>query len=170
MKKSARARRMERRHKRHRGGATLSLTSLMDIFTILVFFLLVNSSNNQQLPDNENITLPESTAKELPEEVLTVQVSGQAVIIDGTEVANVRQILQSEKETVPALVKELKQRSESTLPVGNSEKTEKLGRQVLILADREIPYKLLQKVMVSCNKTDYRRISFAVLRKAGEEA
>ncbi len=170
MKKSARARRMERRHKRHRGGATLSLTSLMDIFTILVFFLLVNSSNNQQLPDNENITLPESTAKELPDEVLTVQVSGQAVIIDGTKIADVRQILQSQQDTVPSLVQELNQRSERTLPVGNAGKAEKLGRQVLILADREIPYKLLQKVMVSCNKTDYRRISFAVLRKAEEEA
>jgi biopolymer transport protein ExbD len=141
----------------------------MDIFTILVFFLLVNSSNNQQLPDNENITLPESTAKQLPEEVLTIQVSGQNVIIDNKKVADVRQILESDEDKIPALIQELKRRSDRSLPVGNAEKAKKLGRQVLILADREIPYKLLQKVMVSCNQTDYRRISFAVLRKAQEE-
>jgi biopolymer transport protein ExbD len=171
MKKSARARRMERRHKRHRGTATLSLTSLMDIFTILVFFLLVNSSNNQQLPDNENITLPESNAEELPEEILTIQVSNQAVIIENTRVADVKEILQSEEDVVPALVQELKRRAERTIPTGDTEEDsqEQPGRKVMILGDREIPYKLLQKIMMSCNRTDYTRISFAVLRKAEEE-
>lgn len=167
MKKSARARRMERRQKRHRGSATLSLTSLMDIFTILVFFLLVNSSNNQQLPDNENITLPESNAEELPEEILTIQISNQAVIIDNTRVATVEDILQSEEDVVPALVEELKRRAERTIPTGGDQ--EQAGRKVMILGDRDIPYKLLQKIMMSCNKTDYTRISFAVLRKAEEE-
>lgn len=170
MKKSARARRMERRHKRHRGASTLNLTSLMDIFTILVFFLLVNSSNNQQLPDNENITLPESTAEELPEEILTIQVSDRAIIIENTRVASVEDILQSDEDVVPALVKELNRRAERTSPVGTPEEVEKLGRKIMILGDRDIPYKLLKKIMLSCNRTDYTQISFAVLRKAEEEA
>lgn len=170
MKKSARARRMERRHKRHRGGAALNLTSLMDIFTILVFFLLVNSSNNQQLPDNKNITLPESTAKERPEEILTIQVSNKSVIVQGKRVATVPEILQSDDEVVPALVEELKRRARDTLPIGGTGNEGKQGqRKVMILGDRNIPYKLLQKIMLSCNRTDYTRISFAVLRKAEEE-
>jgi len=46
MQKSHRAARMDRRHKRgKKAGVALNLVSLMDIFTILVFFLLVNSTN-----------------------------------------------------------------------------------------------------------------------------
>ena len=43
MKMSRRAKRMDRHHRRNKGNAVLNLVSLMDIFTILVFFLLVNS-------------------------------------------------------------------------------------------------------------------------------
>lgn len=167
MKKSARARRMERHHARHRGAATLNLTSLMDIFTILVFFLLVNASNNQQLPDNENIVLPESTAEELPEEILTIQVSNREIIVQDTRVASVDQVLQSEEEVIPALVEELQFRASRSLPVVNEEGVAE--RKVMIMGDRNIPYKLLQKIMVSSNQTDYTKISFAVLKKAEEE-
>lgn len=167
MKKSARARRMERHHARHRGAATLNLTSLMDIFTILVFFLLVNASNNQQLPDNKNIVLPESTAEELPEEILTIQVSNEEIIVQDTRVASVDQVLQSEEEVIPALVEELQFRASRSLPVLNEEGIAE--RKVMIMGDRNIPYKLLQKIMVSSNQTDYTKISFAVLKKAEEE-
>lgn len=167
MKKSARARRMERHHKRHRGAATLNLTSLMDIFTILVFFLLVNASNNQQLPDNEDIVLPESTAEELPKEVLTIQVSNQEIIVQGQRVAIVDQVLASEEDVIPALVEELQYRASRSLPVLND--AGQAEREVMIMGDREIPYKLLQKIMVSSNQTPYTKISFAVLKKAEEE-
>lgn len=167
MKKSARARRMERHHARHRGAATLNLTSLMDIFTILVFFLLVNASNSQQLPDNKDIVLPESTADELPEEVLTIQVSNQDIIVQDSRVASVEQVLQSDEQTIPALMEELQFRASRTLPVLNDEGVAE--REVMIMGDRDIPYKLLQKIMVSCNQTDYTKISFAVLKKAEEE-
>ncbi len=72
MKKSTRAIRMDRRHKRHQNVPTINLVSLMDIFTILVFFLLVNSSNTQQPPGNKSIELPESVAEQLPKETLVV--------------------------------------------------------------------------------------------------
>jgi biopolymer transport protein TolR len=167
MKKSARARRMERHHKRHRTTASLNLTSLMDIFTILVFFLLVNASNNQQLPDNKNIVLPESVAEELPEEVLTIQVSNQSIIVQDTRIADVTEVLAQEDKIIESLVEELQFRASRALPTVNAEGVAE--REVMILGDRQIPYRLLQKIMVSCNQTDYNKISFAVLRKAEEE-
>ena len=62
MVKSARAKRMEKHHKRNKGAGALNLVSLMDIFTILVFFLLVNSSDVQTLPNAKDMKLPESIA------------------------------------------------------------------------------------------------------------
>ena len=60
MAKSARAKRMAKHHRRNKGKGTLNLVSLMDIFTILVFFLLVNSSDVQTLPNAKDLQLPES--------------------------------------------------------------------------------------------------------------
>ena len=88
MKKSARARRMARHHGRHKMVATLNLTALMDIFTILLIFLLVNNNNAAKLPDDQDIQLPESTAQELPNDVLIIQVSPSSVVIDGRKIAD----------------------------------------------------------------------------------
>ena len=53
MVRSGRAKRMEKHHKRNKSTAALNLVSLMDIFTILVFFLLVNSSDVETLPSTK---------------------------------------------------------------------------------------------------------------------
>jgi len=167
MKKSSRAKRMDRRHARMRGGASLSLTSLMDIFTILVFFLLVNSSNNQQLPDNKDIALPESTAQEVPEEVLTIQISASDIIVQDIRIASANEVLSQEDDVVASLVEELNFRASRSAPVVNAEGIAE--REVMVLADKDTPYALIKKIMVSCTQTEYSKISFAVLRIADDE-
>ena len=75
MHRSGRANRMDRRHKRGRMGSALNLVSLMDIFTILVFFLLVNSSDVEVLPNAKEIQLPESIAEEKAKETEVILIS-----------------------------------------------------------------------------------------------
>ena len=70
MVKSARAKRMEKHHRRHKSGTALNLVSLMDIFTILVFFLLVSSSEVEVLPNAKDIQLPEAIAQEKAKETV----------------------------------------------------------------------------------------------------
>ena len=111
MKKSARARRMARHHGKHKAVATLNLTALMDIFTILLIFLLVNNNNAAKLPDNKDIQLPESIAQELPNEVLTIQVSPNDVIVEGQRIADTQTVKAQQERTVQALVDELKFRA-----------------------------------------------------------
>ncbi len=67
---SRRAKRMERHHQRTKKQASLNMVSLMDIFTILVFFLLVSSSSVQDLPNAKKIKLPESVAQKMPKETV----------------------------------------------------------------------------------------------------
>src|SRR5210317_233160 len=95
MTMSRRARRMERNHKRNKQGA-LNLVSLMDIFTILVFFLLVSSSNVQQLPNKKDIRLPTSLATKAPQETLVIFVTREKILLQGREVATVSAELLSE--------------------------------------------------------------------------
>ena len=60
---SFRGKRLERKASEQRRGGTLNLVSLMDIFTILVFFLLVNSAAVEVLPTPQAMTLPNSSAE-----------------------------------------------------------------------------------------------------------
>jgi biopolymer transport protein TolR len=167
MKKSSRGKRMERRHARHKGVATLNLTSLMDIFTILVFFLLVNSSNTQQPPENKDIVLPESTAETVPDDVLKIQISVRDIIVQDIRIDATVAENEDGATIIPALVDELKFRASRSLPVLNA--AGEAEREVMILADRKVPYSTIRNVMVSANQTDYTKISFAVLRKAEED-
>ncbi len=164
MKKSARARRMARHHGRHKMVATLNLTSLMDIFTILLIFLLVNNNNAAKLPEDQDIQLPESTAQELPNDVLIIQVSATNVIIDGRKIADTQAVKVQEERTVDALVEELKFRASRALAVNPEDE-----REVMIQADRDVPYAVIKKLMRSCMETPYTKVAFAVLKVAEEE-
>ena len=168
MKKSARAIRMDRRHKRHRALPSINLVSLMDIFTILVFFLLVNSSNTQQPPNNKTIELPKSVAEQLPKETLTVMVTENDIIVNGRPVEKVSTIMNSATDVIPALQQELLfQARKSVVPVNEFGIAE---REVTIMGDRDIPYKLLRRIMMTCSQSEYSRISLAVLRKTEDES
>ena len=164
MKKSARARRMARHHGKHKAVATLNLTSLMDIFTILLIFLLVNNNNAAKLPDNQDIQLPESIAQELPSEVLTIQVSPNDVIVEGQRIADTEAVKAQQERTVKTLVDELNFRASQSLGAGADEE-----REVMILADREVPYAVIKKLMRSCMETPYTKVAFAVLKVAEED-
>jgi|TARA_R100000655_G_scaffold3861_2_gene12756 biopolymer transport protein TolR len=165
VKKSARARRMARHHGRHKMVATLNLTSLMDIFTILLIFLLVNNNNAAKLPEDQDIQLPESTAQELPNDVLIIQVSATNVIIDGRKIADTQAVKVQEERTVDALVEELKFRASRALAVNPEDE-----REVMIQADRDVPYAVIKKLMRSCMETPYTKVAFAVLKVAEEES
>ena len=89
MVKSRRAKRMETHHKRNKASGTLNLVSLMDIFTILVFFLLVNSSDVEVLPNDKDMQLPESIAEEKAKETVVIMIGDEDIIVQGTPVAKV---------------------------------------------------------------------------------
>lgn len=159
MKKSKHAKRMERANKR-RGASKLNLVSLMDIFTILVFFLLVNSSDVEVLQSNKDVKLPESVAEQKPEEQLIVTVTRDNILVGSNKVADLSAFQLDSEEQITGLEEELKYLA-SRRPYANEE-AKKLGRNVSIMADKDTPYTLLKKVMATCAKSEYRNISLAV--------
>ncbi len=162
MKHSGHAKRRARHQERHRKQGSLNLVSLMDIFTILVFFLLVNSSEVEVLESNKDIKLPESVAEQKPKNTVVVMVNNKDVIVQGRSVANVADVLGASDVIIASLDKELKYLS-SRRPKLSEEEQEK-GRAVTILGDEKVPYQLLKRVMTTCAKADFRNISLAVNR------
>ena len=160
MKQSVHARRMVRHHKRGKSQPKLNLVSLMDIFTILVFFLLVNSSEVEVLQTNKSIQLPESVAEKKPENTLIVMVSAEDIIINGRSVARVDQVMSTDTEEIAALKKELQYQA-SRKPL-TTEAEQLKGRDITIMGDAKIPYTLLKKIMTTCAQSEYRNISLAV--------
>jgi biopolymer transport protein ExbD len=167
MVKSARAKRMEKHHKRHRGAGALNLVSLMDIFTILVFFLLVNSSDVETLPNAKDLQLPESIAEEKAKETVVILIGETDIIVQGTPVAKVADVMATKGNDIPALRKALLSQNDRVLR--RAAKADVAGREVTIMGDKDIPYRLLKKVMATCTGSDYGRISLAVLQKSSDK-
>jgi biopolymer transport protein ExbD len=163
MEMSRRAKRMEKHHKRRKGTATLNMVSLMDIFTILVFFLLVNQQG-LQAQGGGKIVLPKSTAEKFPKDTLVVSVSAQDVFVQGRKVADVAQVMASKDILIPGLQQELKYQSGKQSVLGETKKQEK---PVTIMGDQEIPYALLKKIMLTCSQSGYSEVSLAVTRSKG---
>jgi len=154
------ARRMARHHKRTKSQPKLNLVSLMDIFTILVFFLLVNSSDVEVLQNNKSIKLPESIADKQPQDNLIVMVSNEDIIINGRQITDVKSAMAGDGDEIAPLKKELEYLAQRK-PYTSDEEREK-GRDVTIMGDAELPYTLLKKIMTTCAKSEYRNISLAV--------
>jgi len=166
MVKSGRAKRMAKHHKRNKGGA-LNLVSLMDIFTILVFFLLVNSSDVQTLPNAKDLQLPESIAEEKAKETVVILIGEVDIIVQGTPVAKVADVMKIVGNDIPELREALKSQNDRVL---RREAQEDIaGREVTIMGDKDIPYRLLKKVMATCTASDYGQISLAVLQKSSDK-
>ena len=163
MSTSRRARRMQRHHER-RGdkSASLNMVSLMDIFTILVFFLLVSAANSDILPTPKNIKLPLSTAENLPKENLVIMVGDDKILLQGKKIANTQSVVRNKNLLIMPLFDKLKTRANKKLASLPKNTPQSLG--ITIMGDKEIPYILLKKIMLTCSSARYSNISLAVNR------
>jgi len=164
MNQSRRARRMERHHARRKQPA-LNLVSLMDIFTILVFFLLVSSSSVQQLPKKKDITLPTSIAAKAPKETLIISITQRNILVQGRQVALISDVVTDESPLIDGLGKELKFQASKTRVIKSADGKIK-GKAVTIMGDESIPYELLRKILATCRDANYTQIAFAAIQKA----
>lgn len=157
---------MSRHHKRHRKGSTLNLVSLMDIFTILVFFLLVNSGDVETLPNNRDVQLPESIAEQKARDNVVVLVTETDMLVQGERIGSLDELLAGDGPIIPELKSALEAQTARTLRQGDAE--DAANREVTIMGDREIPYHILKRVMATCTDADYGRLSLAVLQKTSD--
>jgi biopolymer transport protein ExbD len=162
MKMSRRAKRMDRHHHR-KTEATISLVPMIDLLTVLVFFLLVNAGDVQNTPSTKSLKLPESSAKVAPRETVMIVVTRQEIIVEGRQVATTADVIKAQGESIPALVDELRYQAQRTK--ASKSKTASPG-EITIMGDQAIPYELLKKIIVSSTQAEYSKISLAVNTKS----
>jgi biopolymer transport protein ExbD len=153
-------RRAERKARNHT-GLDMNLVSLIDIFTILIFFLM-SSTGVELLTTSRAVQLPESTAEQAPRQTVVITVTGSEIVVDGRRIATVAEALASGDDLIAPLKAEL------DLQAGRQvirKENEKQGKAVTIMGDKDIPYRLLRKVMVTAARADFQDVSFAVAQK-----
>lgn len=166
MQESRRMKRMGRSRGRAKRMPGFNLVALMDIFTILVFFLLTNSAQTQDLPSPDQIKLPQSVSEKKPEETAVVLVTETQVLVQGKLVALRSEIAERNLPFVPAVRDELRRITQSTS--GFSKKEKSARKEVTIMGDRAIPFKLLKKIMTSSTLAGFQTINLAVVQKASQ--
>jgi biopolymer transport protein TolR len=158
--------RRRRSHQARRNKvATLNLVSMMDIFTILVFFLMVNSTGVEILETSSEIKLPDSNSEQRPEEQIIISVSADDVIVQGRKVADVRTLAPVNGEQSYGVIESLQKELE--YQAARRGEVPELGFEVTIMGDRELPYWLLKQIMMTCQVTDFSQISLAVNKPEG---
>ena len=146
----------------------MNLTSLMDVFTILVFFLLVNSGSVELVQSPKDVKLPESFEESKPRETVVISVSPEDVIVQGRLVAKVTDILEGKEASLAPLGARLAELKENI--VGPATLTVADSQEVTILADKSVPFIVIRKVMSACTDEGYENVSLAVVQKATQTA
>ena len=154
---------------RNRGKiAKMNLTSLMDVFTILVFFLLVNSGSVEILDAPKEVTLPESRVETKPRETVVIFVSKDQVLVQGEAVTLVEDILNGEPAAIDPITWRLAELKESV--VGPSTLAVADSLEVTILADKSVPFTVIRQIMSTCTGEGYENVSLAVIQKTPQVA
>ena len=155
---------MRRRNRRRKiASSTLRMTSLMDILTVLLLFLLKSFViEGEVVTPASGLTLPESTSEVTPQESVVLAIVGDTVSLGGAVVARIDE---SDPDIyVESLAIALQEARDRQLSLAERRGDEDPEAHITIQGDRDMPFELLQRVMFTCNQTGFDLISLAVLR------
>ena len=161
MKSSRRLKRMDRGEVK---AQTVVLTSLMDIFIVIVIYLLMNISlGGDVITPPKAIKLPHSVVDTSPRQTVVMIVSDQEVVVQGEQVVTINEVLVSQDDFIEAVGVRMQQIRESY--IGLNDESMANSTEVTILADQSVPFKVLRKLMSTSSSAGYNKISLAVNNK-----
>ena len=144
----------------------LNMVPLMDVFTILLFFLLINSTSSDVAEPPKTIKLPASYVESKPRETVAVVVTEDEILVQGESVARTQDVAESTEPEIEGVMLRLLEQQQRVL--GISERTVTDSAEVTVLAHKTIPFEILKKVMSSCTRAGYEKISLAVIQKSSQ--
>jgi biopolymer transport protein ExbD len=160
-------------HGKKSGFADLLITPLVDMFVIIVLFLIANfSATGEVLMMTKDIQLPDAVNVKEVEMHPVVMVSNDQVSISGTIVGRVEDLVKDEYLNIPALeekLRDMKKQFEDLHAMAQGD-TNAFKGDVNIQAHKEVEFKIIKRVMFSCATAGYNNINFAVLSKGDPSA
>jgi len=155
-----------KRHRKpaHRGGfhGMSSLIPMIDMLTILVVYLLVHAADYEVLPNSKSIQIPQSMSEMKPRETVTVLITKKSLFVNGVELAAVADLRARPDAVIEPLRKVLRTEADKRLL---KDKDDPTSHEVTVLADKDLPYSFLKKVLSTCTAAEYGKVSLAVLER-----
>jgi biopolymer transport protein ExbD len=153
------------------GYAELMLTSLVDMFTIIVIFLIQNfSANGEVLYMSKDIKLPYAVHGTQLERAPVISVSNDAVTFDGKQIAVTDDLGKSDVLNVPELEDALREEKRKYETIHANDPEHPFRGLINIQCDKKIPFKVIKKLMFACNQSQFGNINFAALAKGTAKA
>lgn len=144
----------------------LHLTSMIDMFTILLVFLLKNfSAEGEIMAISEDLKLPEASFNKKPVASLIVAVTKEFITLEGEHIIEVKEIINTPELVIPKLKERLEAKANYVKEIAKINPTIIFTGDVTIQGDKAIPFKLLQKIMYTCGQAEYNNIKLATLQK-----
>ena len=153
----------DRRRKRRHGASHFALIPFIDMMTILVVFLLAHTAEVDILPNTQNIPIPQSLSDRKPNAAVVVMVTKDSVFLDGKLVGSVADVV-ADAGNVFVPLKAALMAEPDALPAG-APQADVAKREVTIMGDKNTPYSVLKKIMLTCSDADYGKVSFAVVER-----
>ncbi len=155
------------RGKRRRAPTfTLRLTSMIDMFTILLVFLLKSfSAEGQIMTVAKDLRLPESTAQKPPETASVIVVTRDWILLDGNKVTRTQDVAAAKSVLIKPLHDRLVQLRRLTEKIASLSPDMQFTGNIAIQGDKAIPFEVLKKIMYTCGSVGYNNMLLAVTRK-----
>jgi biopolymer transport protein ExbD len=159
------------RGRRHRGskgahgGNHMVLVPFIDMMTILVVFLLVHTADTEILPNTKNISIPLSVSEKKPRPTVVVMVTRDTMYVNGRAVARIDDVMASEANVIEPLRAALRDQADRVLVETSREDI--VEREVTIMGDKTVPFRVLKRIMATCTDADYGKVSLAVIEREG---
>ena len=155
--------RIQRHRKRKHGANHFALIPFIDMMTILVVFLLAHTADVDILPNTKNIQIPQSLSDRKPSAAVVVMVTKDSVFVDGVLVGSVADVVASPGPVFAPLKAALMAQNDKILSGARQADISK--REVTIMGDKNLPYSLLKRIMLTCSDAEYGKVSFAVVER-----
>ena len=158
---------IQRSKRRKRGTFKLRLTSMIDMFTILLVFLLKSySAEGQIVTITKDLRLPESTSQQPPQTTSVISVTLEWILLDGRPVVKIEDLMSNDSSIIPDLQEELKRLKSITEGIGSlSLQMRGFRGNIAIQADQDITFDLIKRIMVTCGQVGYNDLLLTVLEK-----
>lgn len=152
------------RHRKRRAGAShFALIPFIDMMTILVVFLLAHTADVDILPNTKNISIPQSLSEHSPNAAVVVMITKDAVFVGGQQVGSLADLVADTGSVFAPLKTALL--AESGRALAGAQNIDAAKREVTIMGDKNTPYSVLKKIMLTCSDAEYGKVSFAVVER-----
>ncbi len=142
----------------------LNLTSMMDAMTIILLFLLKTySTSGAIISPSSDLKLPYTLSIEPPHKELTVSVTQQNILVSDKKIMSLAQV-NADAPIITPLFRELDKRAKEAKQ-NEVQYAIPFTHKVIIVADENVPFQLLYKVIYTCGSSEYNKLRLLAIRE-----